>query len=102
MLRCPTQGHRHEPSCTCLLDAFRSFLAHADLGRGCDSPDCPVSGLDSLTLQRFLEAIGRPDVAGEGTGTGEDRRESPIFFALDRRRRGRKLRSGGGADPIPE
>jgi hypothetical protein len=76
MPRCSKRNNRHQPSCTCLVDAFRTFQAQAEPAAGCGSPECPVKSLDSVTLKRFLQAIG-------GAGDGE---EPPLFRAVARRR----------------
>ena len=100
MPRCSRRVQRLQPSCSCLMEAFRNFPALADPGRGCASPDCPVSTLDSLTLNQFLQAIGTAD--NDGTETGSDgRQESPLFIELQIRRRRPKLISRGRARRIP-
>ena len=91
---------RLQPSCSCLMEAFRSFPAQADQGRGCASPDCPVSTLDSLTLNQFLQAIGTADNAGPEPGS-DGRQDSPIFIEMQSRRRRPKLTSCGRARRIP-
>lgn len=88
MPRCSRRNNRHRPSCTCLVDAFRTFRAEAELAPGCGSPECPVKSLDSVTLQRFLQAIGGPDgQGGEEIGRAGDGEELPLFRAVARRRR---------------
>lgn len=75
MPRCSSKTHRHAPSCTCLLEAYRKFPAAIEDACECPSPECPVRNLDSATLHKFLEAIGGPD-GGSGltfsiTGRGD-------------------------------
>lgn len=90
MLQRSKRNKRHQPSCTCLVDAFRTFQAQAEPAPGCGSPECPVKSLDSITLHRFLEAIGGPDSPdGEETGRSEDSDELPMFRVVARRRRRR-------------
>jgi hypothetical protein len=86
MPRCSKRNNRHQPSCTCLVDAFRTFQAQAEPAPGCGSPECPVKSLDSLTLQRFLQVIGGPDGQGEEIGGAGDGKDLPMFRAVVRRR----------------
>lgn len=82
-----SRRYRHSSlPCSCLLDAFRSFPTRAQSGQRCASPDCPVRSLDSVTLHRFLEAIGRPD-GHEGTAAKD--RAHPTFQAIAKRLRRR-------------
>ena len=91
MLRSPRRNNRHQPSCSCLVDAFLKFPAQADSGRGCASPNCPVKSLDDITLHQFLEAIGQADgPIGSGIACTEDGKE--FFRAMARRRRRQRSR----------
>ena len=90
MLRRSEKDNRHSPSCSCLLEAYRSFPAEPERGKGCASPNCPVMTLDGATLHQFLEAIGGPedaDEAGVSVGAGN---EIPIFRSVATRRKRRK------------
>ena len=90
MPRCSKRNNRHQPSCTCLVDAFRTFQAQSEPAPGCGSPDCPVNSLDSVTLQQFLEAIGGPDSPGdEELERAEPGEELPLFRTMARRRKRR-------------
>jgi hypothetical protein len=87
MLRRSSRRNRRSSSpCTCLLEAFRTFPADAELGQGCASADCPVRAVDRITLHRFLEAIGRPD-SSESMAVKD--RALPIIRAIARRLRRR-------------
>lgn len=88
MLRCSRKDTRHPPSCTCLVDAFRNYPAQTDFGKGCAMPACPIRSLDSITLQQFLDAIGRPDGFGEDEIEQAERAgDIPISRAMVRRRK---------------
>ena len=91
MLRRSEKASRRSPSCSCLLEAYRSFPAETVVGKGCASPDCPVRALDGATLHQFLEAIGSPEGAGE-VAAGIEAGEMPIFRTVARRRNRRKSR----------
>ena len=90
MPRCSPRNTRHQPSCTCLVDAFRTFQAQAEPAFGCGSPECPLKSLDSVTLKRFLQALGGADgQGGEEIGGAGDGEELPMFRAVARRRKRR-------------
>lgn len=87
MPRCSKRNNRRKPSCNCLVDAFRTFQARTEPVLGCGAPECPVKSLDSLTLQRFLQAIGGSDAQGiEGSGREGAEEQLPLFRAVARRR----------------
>lgn len=90
MPRCSRKDSRHPPTCSCLLEAYRTFPAAAEVGKGCASPNCPVRSLDGITLHQFLEAIGGPEGAGDHAGAADDNNDIPIFRAVAQRRTGRK------------
>ncbi len=93
MLRRSEKDSRHSPSCSCLLEAYRSFPAEAVVGMGCASPNCPVRSLDGITLHQFLEAIEGPEGGGdEAAASAEAGNEIPIFRSVARRRKRRKSR----------
>jgi hypothetical protein len=87
MLRRSEKDSRHASSCSCLLEAYRSFPAEAVVGKGCDSPDCPVRVLDGATLHQFLEAIGSPAGAGDAVASTEAGDERPMVPTVARRRK---------------
>ncbi len=87
MPRCSKRNNRRRPSCTCLVDAFRTFQAQAEPAPGCGLPECPVKSLDSITLKRFLQALKGPDgQGGEDLSRAGGSEELPIFRAAARRR----------------
>ena len=91
MLRSPRRNNRHQPSCSCLVDAFRKFPAQADSGQRCASPNCPVKSLDGITLHQFLEAIGEADGTSDSAiACTEDGEE--FFRAMARRCRRQRSR----------
>jgi hypothetical protein len=65
-------------SCSCLVDALRTFPASADHYTGCAAPSCPLKDLDGRTLQQFLEAIAGAHDAGGGDANLPDRNGKQI------------------------
>ena len=92
MLRSSRINGRHPQTCSCVLEAYRNFPAELEVGEGCHSPNCPVRSLDGITLHQFLEAIGGPEGAGDAVERAEAGNEIPIFRAVARRRKRRKIR----------
>lgn len=82
---------RHPQSCTCLVDAFRTFPNQDEFSKGCGAPDCPVRSLDSATVHQFLEVIRGQEEAGDaGADQNQDPAELPIFRAMARRLKRRR------------
>ena len=92
MLRRSEKDSRHSQTCSCLLEAYLNFPAEPEVGKGCASPNCPVSSLDGITLHQFLEAIGGPEGAGDAVARAEAGNEISIFRTVARRRKQRKCR----------
>jgi hypothetical protein len=89
---CSRKDSRRPPTCSCLLEAYRNFPAEPEAVKGCASPNCPVRGLDGITLRQFLEAIGGPEGAGDAAARAEGGNEIPIFRTVAQRRKRRKSR----------
>jgi hypothetical protein len=89
MLRYSSRSKRHMPSCSCLVDALRTYPAQADHYTGCAAPDCPLKGLDGSTLHQFLEAIaGSQDVGGgEANVRARNGKQIGLFRSMARRYR---------------
>jgi hypothetical protein len=81
---------RHPQSCTCLVDAFRTFPNQDEFSKGCGAPDCPVRSLDSTTVHQFLEVIRAQEAGEEVAGQNQDPKEIPIFRAMARRLKRRR------------
>jgi hypothetical protein len=85
------RSNRHMPSCSCLVDALRTYPAQADHYTGCAVPNCPLKGLDGSTLHQFLEAIAdsQDAVAGEANVQARYGKQIGLFRAMARRLRRR-------------